>query len=169
MQTIKSLVLASILVGLAACGGERSTPNNGAAAATPQEVHFTAKDFEFQGPDTIQAGMTTFVLTNEGPSWHHLQLIRLPEGMTLADFQQGMASMTPGTPPPDWLFEAGGVNPPPPDGPARVTMQVDPGQYAVICVVDVPDHIPHVMKGMIKGLTVLPSTGTPAPDRKSVV
>jgi hypothetical protein len=33
----------------------------------------------------------------------------------------------------------------------------------VLCVVDTPDHIPHVMKGMIKPLTVTPAAGTPAP------
>jgi hypothetical protein len=168
-------LLGLILAGLTACGGERSASDDAAAPALPLEVHFTAKDFAFDGPDTIAAGMITFVLNDESPTWHHLQLIRLPEGMSLPDFQQGLSGMQPNTPPPSWLVEAGGVNPPPPGAPGRVTMLVEPGAYAVICVVDTPpyepangeyqkpDHVPHVFKGMIKGLTVTPSTTPPAP------
>jgi hypothetical protein len=154
------------LVGLAACGGETSSSGNGTTAMSPEaptEVHFTAKDFAFEGPDTIQAGMVSFVLDNEGPTWHHLQLVHLPDGMSLEDFQKGLAQMKPGSPPPPWLKETGGVNPPPPGDPARVTLLVEPGQYAVICAVDVPDHVPHFAKGMIKGLTVIPATAAPAP------
>lgn len=156
------LFLGLILVGLAACGGERST-SGGPAALTPHVVSFKAKDFAFEGPDTIEGGMVTFVLTDESPTWHHLQLIRLPEDMSYEDFVQGMASMQPGSPPPPWLVEAGGVNPPAPGQEARTTMLVEPGRYAVICVVDTPDHIPHVAKGMAKPLTVTPASGPIAP------
>jgi hypothetical protein len=55
------------------------------------------------------------------------------------------------------------VNPPAPGQPARVTMMVEPGEYAVVCIVDTPDHVPHVAKGMIKPLTVTPASGAPAP------
>lgn len=160
MHTKSLLGLA--LVGLAACGGERAS-DNAAAAPAPHEVRFTAKDFAFEGPDSIEGGMVTFVLTDESPTWHHLQLIRLPDGMSFQDFMQGMASVKPGSPPPPWLVEAGGVNPPAPGKEARTTMLVEPGQYAVICVVDTPDHIPHVAKGMGKALTVTAESGPVAP------
>ncbi len=155
------LLLGLALVGLAACGGERASV--GAATDTPREVHFTAKDFAFDGPDSVEAGMTTFVLDDESPTWHHLQLVRLPDDMSYQDFMQGLASMQPGSPPPPWLVEAGGVNPPPPGESARVTMLLEPGQYAVVCAVDIPDHVPHFAKGMARPLTVTAASGPAAP------
>jgi len=165
-----SSLLGVVLIGLAACGGDGSTPGGDAdAVAVPQEVHFTASDFAFEGPATLEAGMTTFVLTNESETWHHLQLVRLPEGMTMQDFEAGLSNMQPGSPPPPWWADAGGVNPPPPGEAARVTMMLEPGEYAVLCLVDTPDKVPHVMKGMIQPLTVTASTSAPAPLPESDV
>jgi len=155
----KNHLVGLILVALAACGGE-SPPAE--TVAVPREVHFTASDFTFEGPATLESGMITFVLTNTSETWHHLQLVRLPDGMSMAAFQEGMAAMEPGSPPPAWFADAGGVNPSPRGEPARVTMLLEPGEYAVICVVDTPDRIPHVMKGMIKPLTVTASEDAPA-------
>ncbi|MDH3207742.1 MAG: hypothetical protein OEO79_14155 [Gemmatimonadota bacterium] len=163
---LKKSCLGLVLIGLVACGGEDAAPGADAAMrapAAPREVHFTASDFAFEGPETIEAGMLTLVLHNSAETWHHLQLVRLPDGMSMQEFEQGMASMQPGTPPPPWFMDAGGVNPPPPGEPARVTMLVEPGEYAVLCLVDTPDKIPHVMKGMIRPLTVTASSEPPAP------
>ena len=33
-------------------------------------------------------------------------------------------------------------------------INLEPGNYAVVCVVDIPDHVPHVAKGMIHALKV---------------
>ena len=153
---------------LAACGGDRpaadtetetSTP---VEAAAPREIRFTATDFAFQGPATVEAGLVTLVLDNQAETWHHVQLIELPEGMTAADLGAGMAQMQPGSPPPPWLEAAGGVNPPAPGELARATMVLEPGEYAVVCFVDTPDRVPHVMKGMIQPLTVTPTATAPA-------
>jgi hypothetical protein len=155
---MRSRLLGLILVGLAACGGEDS-----AATAEPREVRFTASDFAFEGPESIESGMITLVLDNTSETWHHLQLVRLPDDMSMEDFQAGLANMQPGSPPPAWWADAGGVNPPPPGEPARITMMVEPGEYAVLCLVDTPDKVPHVMKGMIRPLTVTASAEAPAP------
>src|SRR6185503_20446433 len=70
-----------------------------AAAATPNMVSFTAKEFSFEGPDSIPAGLTMFHLTDAGQLLHHLQLIKLEEGKTFADFQ---AATKEKGPPPAW-------------------------------------------------------------------
>jgi DNA gyrase inhibitor GyrI len=156
-------LLGLVVLASLSCGGETPTPDASSAEATPREVRFTATDFAFEGPDVIESGMITMVLDNRGETWHHVQLVKLPDGMSLEDFQAGMAGMQPGSPPPPWLNEAGGVNPPTPGDPARVTMLVEPGEYAVLCFVDTPDKVPHVMKGMIRPLTVTPASAAPAP------
>jgi len=139
------------------------SPGSTGAAGAPAEVHFTAKDFAFDGPDTISSGWTTVVLHNNGPTLHHPLLLRLTEGKTLADLRAAVSEMKPGEMlPPSWAVPAGGVNPPDPGADTRAILNIEPGDYAVVCIVDVPDHIPHMMKGMISGLTVTPSTGPAA-------
>ncbi len=152
------------LLALSGCASPDSGPGTGTAAttppavATPPEVHFTAKDFAFEGPDTIPSGMTTIVLHNDGPNLHHLLLMRLESGKTVEDFKAAVSSMKPTDMLPAWAVESGGVNPPMPGADTRATLMIEPGNYAVACVVDVPDHVPHMMKGMITGLTVTPSS-----------
>jgi len=154
------ILFASILSTLTACGDAPQSDSQ--PAPVPHEVHFTASDFAFEGPATIESGMVTFVLENTSDTWHHLQLARLPEGMSFAEFQSRLPTLQPGAPLPSWFIDAGGVNPPAPGQPARATLMVEPGEYAVLCVVDTPDHVPHVMKGMIQPLTVSAAAGAPA-------
>jgi hypothetical protein len=97
---VRHTFLGLVLVGLAACGGERSTSGDAAdatASASPREVRFTAKDFAFEGPDTIEAGIVTLSLANEGTVLHHLELVRLPNGMSVVDFQRELAGMQGGS------------------------------------------------------------------------
>lgn len=153
-----SLSLSIFLLGLTACGGGDATEELAAVPDAPREVRFVSTDFAFEGPGTIESGLVTFVLDNRGETLHHLQLVKLPDGMSMEDFQEAMSGMQPGSPPPPWFHDAGGVNPPDPENPARVTMLVEPGEYAVLCLVDTPDRIPHVMKGMMQPLTVTESS-----------
>ena len=151
------------LLAFAACGGQDEGDAAATATpATPQEVRFTARDFTFEGPQTIEAGMITLVLANQGATLHHLQLVRLLEGKTAEDFSAAMAALQPGQPLPAWAVEAGGVNPPDPGAEARVTMLLEPGSYVVTCFVDMPDHVPHFVKGMTVPLTVTESSAPPA-------
>jgi hypothetical protein len=157
------------LLGLCACGQKDSGDEAGGATATtaaaPPEVHFTSRDFAFEGPATISSGWTTIVLHNAGPNLHHLTLFRLTEGKTVDDFKAAVAAMKPGeVMPPMWAVPAGGVNPPDVGADTRAIVDIAPGTYAVVCVVDVPDHVPHIMKGMISGLTVTPSTAAAVPE-----
>lgn len=159
-----SLLVA--VVATVACSGDQPPEQSAETSPSIPEVRFTAHDFSFDGPASIEAGMVTLVLANEGETLHHLQLVRLPDDMTYESFQEAMAQMQPGSPPPPWFVDAGGVNPPPNGGVARVTQVLEAGEYAVLCMVDTPDKIPHVMKGMMQPLTVTPSTVPvpPLPD-----
>jgi hypothetical protein len=157
-------VLAFCLAGCARAHSDATTTST--APASPPEAHFTAKDFAFEGPQTLPSGMTTVVLHNDGPGLHHMILMRLDGGKTVDDFKAYVNGRKAGDTEPAWVVPAGGVNPPMPGADARATFQIEPGTYAVVCEVDVPDHVPHAMKGMISALTVTPST-TPsaaAPD-----
>ena len=124
-----------------------------------------AKDFAFDAPDSISAGWTTFHLVNDGPNLHHVQLVRLDSGKTAADFGAAMeASAKNHAPPPSWLVFAGGPNAPSPKSEADAMVNMQPGNYVLICFVDIPDHVPHFTKGMVRPLKVTAASGTPAPE-----
>jgi hypothetical protein len=127
-------------------------------------VNIVARDFSFSAPRSIPAGVTTFRLFNKGPQIHHAQLLRLYGKHTAKDF---VAALKPNAPEPDWATPVGGPNAVAPGGSTEITESLEPGRYAIVCFVDTPDHMPHVMKGMAHDLIVTPSkrsTALPAED-----
>jgi hypothetical protein len=129
-----------------------------AAPATANVVHITAKDYTFDAPATIPAGLTTLHLMNEGKEAHQAQLLKLTDGKTYDDMVAGMKAMKPGEPPPAWIVPVGGPNAAPPGGTSAATQTLEPGNYAIVCYIPAADGVPHVMKGMSRGLVVTTST-----------
>lgn len=154
----KTALFAAVFT-LAACTAEKKeeTP---AVAAAPQKVDFHAVDYAFHGPDTISAGMTAFTLTNGGKTFHHVQFVRLDSGKTVADLEAALKKQGP---PPAWAVDVPGPNAAEPNQTVNATVDMAPGNYAVICFVDIPEKKPHFARGMVKGLTVKPATGPSAP------
>ena len=179
MQTRSLPTLLAVAAAITACSPKdqtASTDTAGAAAttsaaATPNVDTVTAKDFAYEAPKEIPAGMTTFRLVNDGETFHHAQIVRLDSAKTFADLQQALAK--PGGPPPRWMVPVGGPNAPDPKGVANATLDMTPGNYAILCFVDVPGGVPHVAKGMAMGLTVKPAEGgaaaAPAPTPDAVM
>jgi hypothetical protein len=162
------LLPASLIVlSLGACrkshaSDEIPAADSSAAIVGANTVDIKATEFSFEAPDTIRAGLTTFRLVDAGKQLHHAQLVRLKDGKSYADLERALMK---GGPPPAWLEFAGGPNAPRPGGGVAVeTEELEPGNYAIICVIPGPDHEPHVMKGMMHPLTVVPAVGAPAPE-----
>jgi len=155
---VPALLTAGSL-SLSACAPRDTGSSGGAAAATPPVVTITAKDMAFTAPDTIVGGMTTLRMVNEGPNLHHVQLVRLDSGKTLADLQAAMKN--PG-PPPAWAVLVPGPNAADPGMESNETIDLAPGNYALLCFVDIPEHVPHFAKGMVKALTVTAPSGASA-------
>ena len=155
------LAVAAAAVMLTACAKQETAQTDtataaapaAAAAATPNMVTFTAKEYAFDGPDSIPAGLTMFHLNDAGQELHHLQILKLEQGKTLTDFQ---AALKAGGPPPTWAVPYGGVNPPIPGGTTMSTQTMEPGNYLVVCFIESADKVPHMAKGMMKPLTVTP-------------
>lgn len=152
-------VLALATVALAACapaGNEKAAP---AAAAGPHEFKVTASNYAFQAPDSTPAGLTKIVMTNAGPGIHHVQFVKLDSGKTAKDL--GEAMKNPG-PPPAWATFIAGPNVVAPTKTSTGLQMLDAGNYAIICLVDLPEHKAHVTLGMIRPLTVTASATTAA-------
>lgn len=148
------------LIAVLALACARDPAPADSAAAAPQQVTITASDYAFQPPSTpIMAGLTSMTLVNTGTEVHHVQLIRITDGKTLADLTAALQAQGP---PPAWAVPAGGPNAAPPGGQSSAMLVLEPGPYALICFVPSPDGVPHMAKGMVIGVEVQPSSGPPA-------
>jgi len=151
----------------AAHGGAGSAPS--AAAPSPRPAAFrapagsnvvdvVARDYAFDVPTRIPAGLTTFRLRNEGPDLHHIYLVKLAPGKTMADVFTYMQQPSDAPSFPSWATPVGGPNTPRPGGgESNATLDLEAGEYAMLCVIPAKDGMPHVMKGMAKAITVTPA------------
>lgn len=127
------------------------------SAFAPRVVTVIAKDYAFDAPDTIEAGAVTFRLENKGTDLHHVWLIRLQNGKTMADVEAALKSGEGGFP--TWVVNEGGPNAAVPGAESNATVVLEPGNYALLCVIPASDGQPHMMKGMVRPLTVVRSDG----------
>lgn len=160
---LRSAALVAVAV---AVSGSRALPRT----PEPNQVTILARDYGFVAPDTLSAGATTFRLKNGGSDLHHVVLVRLDSGHTVEDLQVAFAM--PDAPLPAWITFLGGPQAPVPGGEATATVVLKPGQYLLACIVHSPAMysgmmVSHVEWGMVKPLTVIPSTRSavlPRPD-----
>jgi hypothetical protein len=129
------------------------------ASAPAHEITITARDFAFDAPDSVPAGLVTIHLKNAGPDLHQAWLVRLDDGKTLQDLD---ASFLASWPPPTWAVNVGGPNAAPPGGESTASLVLTPGAYGLVCIIPAPDGTPHLMKGMSRMLHVTGSAGTAA-------
>ncbi len=139
----------AFVLSAALAGG---APAHSALTVAPPVVIIHARDFAYVAPKTVKSGVTTFRLVNDGKQLHHLTIIGLAKGKTMADLAAAMKK--PG-PLPAWATEVGGPNPALPGGTAEATLSLAPGTYAMLCFIPSPgETAPHAMKGMMGELTV---------------
>jgi uncharacterized cupredoxin-like copper-binding protein len=135
-------------------------------------VTIHAKEFAFDAPASIGAGQTTFRLVNDGKELHHITILQLQDGKTLADFEEAMKVQGP---PPSWIKAVGGPNAAIPGGTVEATLTLEAGNYVLVCFIPSPgEQMPHMAKGMMAPLTVSATGGvmqagatyapTPVPD-----
>jgi len=172
-STAGRAVITLAAFALAACGGsehehpagetaDTAVPAAAApAAATANVVTITARDFAFDAPDSIPAGLTTVRFVNHGTQLHHATFVKLGDGHTMRDL---MAAMQKPGPLPSWAEMAGGPNAAVPGDSSNITQVLDPGSYVVLCLIPGPDGVPHMAKGMERAFTVVPSAAAAAPE-----
>ena len=137
-----------------------------AAPPPPASVIIHASDYAFDAPMQIPAGFTTFHLVNDGPGLHHALFVRLDSGKTVTDL---LLSLKTSEALPAWATFVGGPNVPDPGKESVATLDLAPGNYALICILDVPGHVAHYKSGMYRALTVTAAPATAATTPKAVV
>lgn len=145
--------------------GAASDASQPAAAPAPNVVTVTAREYAFEAPTRLPAGLTTFNFLVKGKEPHHGIMVRLEEGKTFQDLAAAMKSEGP---PPAWAHLDGGMMIGDPEQGSNVTMALTPGSYALICFIPSADGVPHAAKGMVLPIEVTESpastAGEPSPD-----
>ncbi|MFN2317938.1 MAG: hypothetical protein ABR551_03385 [Gemmatimonadales bacterium] len=180
---IVRLIAAAAILMQAACGpGEVESPATPSLELTAS-YDATANQHVFEAStDTISAGWNTVRLVNASPAVHFALLQRLPEGRTVEHsiaevgpvFQQAMDLINAGQMDsgfaalanlPAWYGEVvmmGGPGLVSPGGTSEVTLELEPGNYAIECYVKSAEGRFHSVMGMMKGLTVTAGRSTAA-------
>ncbi|MGK7392234.1 MAG: hypothetical protein ACNS60_17915 [Candidatus Cyclobacteriaceae bacterium M2_1C_046] len=190
LKRISGLYFSSILlVFVVSCtGGEKATTENdtnesaieNTEAAMPaygNVVQVTTQQMDFQLPDSIPSGWTTFRYNNESGMTHFMVLERMPmhEGKqmrlenTLQDvapvFQDVMDLINEGNAEagfkefenlPPWFFEVeftGGVGLTAPGETTQATVYMEPGTYVIECYIKTNGRF-HSVDGMVAEVTV---------------
>ena len=124
---------------------------------------FIAEDYAFTGPEQLESGQQTVRLLNRGRDVHQIQFLALPPGKTITDVERALASRSPSLP--NWLRRHGGVNSVASGDEASVTIELEPGDYLLLCGIPDVAGRPHAMRGMVRALRVVeaPPSGEPAP------
>lgn len=138
-----------IVLALAACAAQR-TP----APPTTNVVTINATDFAFAATDTIVAGQTTFRMINAGREPHQAVIT----GSATKSFEElERALMMADSRIPDWLVFPAAPGVVVAGDSSIVTSNVTPGNYVIVCFIPSPDGKPHVAKGMVRRLVVVPA------------
>jgi hypothetical protein len=158
----RPLAVAMIACSLACSPADDAAIGADSNAVAPT-VTVTASDYSLQGPDTIAAGFTSFRLVNHGNELHMAQLIKIEGGKTFQDFlgayDQAFRSVGRR---PDWAPRRGGPGVADPHGESNAAMELEPGNYAWICLMNIPDGVPHIVKHRMAKPFVVVATGPSA-------
>jgi hypothetical protein len=131
-------------------------------AALP-EIKVDAKDYSYDAPETLTAGWVRVILTNSGEEPHHVQFLRLNDGVTVQQFEDALKQAE--GPALAMTKQVGGVGAVHPGGTASAVINLPAGDYVILCLIpSASDHVAHHAKGMIKTLTVKPSSGVVAAE-----
>jgi hypothetical protein len=140
-------------------------------------LEITATDYAFRAPETAPSGWTTIRFTNDGEEPHFVFISRLPEGITIDNYEvelqgrfaeawysvrdgranQEQALETLFASMPEWFADLqllGGPGLASPGQTTETTMRLPPGNYAIECYVKTAEGEVHYMEGMVRPLVI---------------
>jgi hypothetical protein len=161
-QPLRRLTISVAAIAAVAVIAWHARPGDSAPRPrAPNDVTIVTRDFAFDAPDSIPAGITTIHVENHGPNLHQVAIIRLDSGHTVEDFRAALERKGSW---PTWVTYLGGPTTTVPGTVATATVHLPPGQYMIACLVHALDDVSHAMeshtRGMIRPLTV---TGVDGP------
>lgn len=150
-RVLMQVLVLFLLIGmLAACGtsGQESSSATPTSNASIPTITMTAKDFSFDMPETLPAGLVNITMTNTGADPHQANLAQLNQGVTqdqvLTALKKEPEAIT------RLLTFVGGPNTVGPGQSQEVILPLSAGQYVALCFASGTDNVPHEAKGMVK-------------------
>lgn len=135
-------------------------PTEAPAVGLP-EVLIEASDFSYSAPGKIPAGWVRVRLSNTGQEPHHVQFLRLNDGVTFAQFEEALAQGE--GPAMALVTQVGGVGGIAPGLEAQAVLNLPAGDYVILCFIpSAADGLPHLAKGMILTTTAEATAQTAA-------
>lgn len=141
-------------------------------------VDIAAVEYGFEAPDTIEAGWTTFHLSNEGSEEHFMLISSISDSLSLDEFREVatwrkdlrdayvagvlekdslLVRLEEGMPALDQMKYQGGVGILSPEQSASFTNNMQPGRYVLQCYVRNQEGASHDELGMMHEMVVKPS------------
>lgn len=182
-----TLIQGAALDAQSAPPGAEADRQTSAAAV----VDIVAEDYAFSAPDEILSGWTTIRFQNEGTEPHFVLVTRLPEGITVDDYEtdlssvfnrvwyqvrdegldqeQAMADLFGALP--EWFPAVqfvGGTGITAPERVAETTLNLEPGNYVLECYIKTADGEFHYMEGMIRPLAVRETRSDATPPEADI-
>ena len=130
-----------------------STEGEASTAAIPDaSVLIKAIDYGFEAPASVKAGENVVIeLSNGGTELHEVNIVKLAEGAAIGDF---LAGLTPGATEPPPGLPVGGLQGILPGASQRGTVNLEAGNYLLICYIPNAQGAPHFTLGMATPLEV---------------
>src|SRR5512142_339312 len=98
----RKLLVPALAAAALAAGAPRVPARPAGRVPGGSVVRVIATEYRFELPATLPAGPTTLELVNRGKRAHHLALLRLPAGKTLAELRAALAR---GGAEPKWVLD----------------------------------------------------------------
>jgi hypothetical protein len=146
-----------MVTAFAACESEGDPEED--AAAQPASISYIATDYKLEGPASVDAGAVSISIQNNGAEPHQALLYKLNEGQDAAKMIAAAKAE-----PNSWRsfgeYYGGPVGGP--GGSGQVTVDIDPGKYALFCEIPDAEGTSHLALGMANDFEV---TETAEDDR----
>jgi len=164
-------VIILLAISLTGCGkSKKSTASSGSTTSTaPAAVttmDITAKEYTFDGPNSVQEGYVKVNLNDVGKEDHQAQFLRLQDGKTLQDFAAAGQADPSGLQALALTDGGAGLNVTKAGTNETGVSKLRAGNWVMVCFVPAPDGIPHLAKGMVRPFVVTPpasSASAPTP------
>jgi hypothetical protein len=163
----KWLVMSFALLGLLVLAACNAAPTEVMQEEiSTLEISIDVEKFTYTAPEAINAGWVRVEFSNTGSEPHHVQFLRLKDGVGLEQFQSALQE---GEGPAMALVEqVGGVGAVAPTGEAQVVLNLPAGDYVLLSFMPSPgEQVPQFVKGMLKGLKVNPGSAVAAQEPKA--
>jgi len=115
-----------------------------------QFIRVIAKDYVYDAPSTVQSGIATIQLVNQGTDIHHVTVQELPDGKSVKDFFDAIRATGR---PPAWSRNVAQTGVVASGGEAFIAFRMPPGRYVLSCLIPAADGRSHVAKGMYQVIT----------------